>query len=539
MSQKIEDLKTSELAFADLETKHLWRIAQWEKLKNDELLQAEAIVKCSQEDGFLYFFDYFLMTFDPREKAAKHNPFILFDYQRDYLRWLHHNVETGQHNLLEKSRDMGATWLVVGYVVWRFIFKTGFTCLMGSQKEKKTDNRDVESLFGKAEYLLRNMPPYIRPSGFDFKKHRQFLKIINPENGNSILGDSANPDFGRQGRYSMVVLDEFAFWDYADQAWRAVTGGATPCAVAVSTPNGTNKFKHLRFDSGIPVYTMHWTLHPSRNQMWYERQKIGKTAEDIAQELDISYSKSVMGRVYPEWEHVKWGEVQYEPSREILCYSWDFGRGDGCAIIRWAKNLSTDEAKILDCYYNQGKTIDFYIPFITGNIDSEIEKRYTYTEEEIKMFQEVKDKGYPMGTHFGDPSGNQKHVESDHSAIEILKKHGIRVVTNTKLNGFAARRTKTKLLIPRISVNRNSRTEHLNDCMMEARYPERIANESVETAGYSNSQSTAPVVNPVHDWTSHLRTAVEFFAVNEPRRHRTGNVTSSRSIVSRILGKRR
>ena len=51
------------------------------------------------------------------------------------------------------------------------------------------------------------------------------------------------------------------------------------------------------------------------------------------------------------------------------------------------------------------------------------------------------------------------------------------------------------------------------DAIQNARFPQKS----------ELSQSTNEIVKPVHDWTSHYRTALEFYAVNEDLRRASRN----------------
>ena len=53
-------------------------------------------------------------------------------------------------------------------------------------------------------------------------------------------------------------------------------------------------------------------------------------------------------------------------------------------------------------------------------------------------------------------------------------------------------------------VNTTPANEYWIEAMQNARYPERS----------ENSQATSEINLPIHDWTSHHRTATEYFAVN-------------------------
>ena len=64
--------------------------------------------------------------------------------------------------------------------------------------------------------------------------------------------------------------------------------------------------------------------------------------------------------------------------------------------------------------------------------------------------------------------------------------------------------------------------------ILNARYPERK----------EDSQSTRPFELPIHDWTSHFRTALEYFVTymeeNKPakRNHKVGDYAEKRNMVT-------
>jgi hypothetical protein len=113
-------------------------------------------------------------------------------------------------------------------------------------------------------------------------------------------------------------------------------------------------------------------------------------------------------------------------------------------------------------------------------------------------------KFWPKATWFGDPSGNQRHIESGISAYKRLEEQKIYVQVNTKQNDWIPRRDETKKLLVKLRVNETDGTTWWKECVKSARYPKRE----------DTSQATSAIAKPVHDWTSHHRTQTEFFAVN-------------------------
>lgn len=266
---------------------------------NQDLRFRTALIEKARRDP-VFFFNQFCWTYDPRPEAKpNHFPFITYPFQDDYIRDLEAAYK-GVHDLLtDKSRDMGVSWMVLTWILHHWLFEPSFNALVGSRKEDLVDNFQPDSLFGKLSYLLDRMPSWVMPKGWNKDKHRTFCKIVNPETGNTIQGESANRDFSRQGRYTVILLDEFAFWEFADSVWTA-TADSAPIRFPVSTPRGkNNKFADLRFSDQIKVCSLHWTLHPHKDQEWYEKQKARRTAREVAQELDIDYEASGSERIFP------------------------------------------------------------------------------------------------------------------------------------------------------------------------------------------------------------------------------------------------
>lgn len=457
------------------------------------------------KDDPIFFIENFGWTFDPRpEHEPHHFPFILFDYQKTAVEWIIDHIKNGGDGLIEKSRDMGATWLFMICMLYMWRFEDVFSGLVGSYKESLVDDRTEASLFGKLDYQLSNTPKWLLPARFSFKEHRQKLKLVNPENFNIIQGDTMNPRFSRGSRRSIVFLDEGASWDYFNEAWEAA-GNTTPCRLTCSTPYGHNSFAVLK-ESGKPdVLTLHWRLHPLKDEAWYEYQKTRCTDEEVAQELDISYNRSMEGRVYPEWDTVEWGIFPYD-DRAPLYISWDYGFNDDTAMIWWQPRLDGKVA-IIDAHSRSKKLIDFFVPFVTGYVVSD--KNFEYSKYELEMIE--RHKGWKPAIHFGDPAGRFTNQITNTSVHDVLKQYGIHVNFLEEAKDFQSRKTATKLLLRRVVVNDCEGTKQLSLAMENAAYPKTR----------QGGKEDFNTVKPIHNWTAHYRSACEYFSVNYERFKRT------------------
>lgn len=473
--------------------------------------------QASKDPG--YFISNCCYTFDPK-RAPYHFEFKLFPFQIDYVHTLKKCIEEGVDIMVEKCREMGATYTTLDVLLWFWLFIPGSNFLVGSRKEDYVDNTKAngelankeESLFGKLEYTLNRMNPYFLPRGFSMAKHMTYMSLINPENGNVISGESANANFSRGGRQKAILLDEFAFWDNDTAAWGS-TADTTNCRIALTTPGiRPSKAKKLRFgedEEEIKIITLPYDLDPRKDQMWLDKQRKRRSKEDFAREIMIDWQGSLTGVVYPEIAHAKKGNYPYDP-RWPLYASWDFGL-DTVAILFAQINPNTKKPRIVDYYENHDRSIKFYFPFLGKPIDPKLAD--LYSAEDIRAIRELKVLKNPI--HFGDPDVRKRSLISGTSTKMELRKVGIEVQSNSMANDFTSRKEQTKILLQEgIEVNLNSRTQKWLLCMENARYPERS----------ENSQSTSEISLPIHNWTSHGRTTIEFFAVNY--RLGTGNSPS-------------
>lgn len=238
------------------------------KYCNNIIGDRELVIKKCKTD-IHFWMNNFCCTYDPRRDASpNHLPFVAYPFQLDVVNELASSIQDQQDILIEKSRDMGASWLTIYVFQWLWQFHQGNNFLLGSQNDEKLDKLgDLSSLFEKLRFSIKEQPQWLLPQGFNKNKHLTSKKIVNPENGNAITGESSTPDFSRSGRYTAVMFDEFAFWQHGHEAWGAAAD-STNCRIPVSTPWGMgNRFASLRHSTSIKLLTLHWTMHPDRKSV--------------------------------------------------------------------------------------------------------------------------------------------------------------------------------------------------------------------------------------------------------------------------------
>ena len=270
------------------------RIERLERLRRDPAVLVG--IKAFYADHPVEFINDWLCTFDPRnvERGIEAvTPFLLFPKQAEFVDWIVARWRAREDGLVEKSRDMGVSWLCVAIGVWMWLFHPGTVIGFGSRKEEYVDKLgDPKSLFWKIRESVNLLPVELRPHGYSERAHAPSMRIINPVSGSTIIGE-AGDNIGRGNRTSIYFLDEAAHIE-RPEAVDAALSQTSNCKIHVSTPMGAgNPFYRKRHGGRIPVFVFDWHDDPRKDEAWYERQKATLDPVIVAQEIDRSYTASV------------------------------------------------------------------------------------------------------------------------------------------------------------------------------------------------------------------------------------------------------
>lgn len=266
------------------------------------------------------FINHWCSTYDPRvangDLPAK-MPFVLFQRQAELVTFLVSLIDAEENGLVEKCRDMGATWLCGAISVWLWLHRPGASIGWGSRKEQLVDRiGDPDSIFEKMRILVRNLPREFWPVGFRPDDHMTYMKFLNPENEASITGE-AGDNIGRGGRKLIYFKDESAHYERAEKIEAALADN-TRVQVDISSVNGLGNVFHRRREAGVEwtggpaakgktnVFVMDWRDHPAKTQEWYDSRRAKFEADGLlhvfAQEVDRNYAASVEGVIIPaDW----------------------------------------------------------------------------------------------------------------------------------------------------------------------------------------------------------------------------------------------
>ena len=224
-------------------------------------------LKCKGD--IVYWIETYVKTYDPRKPDGERwVSFILWPIQVAYMAWLNNQYKRQNHCVVCKCRTMGASWLTLCFFLHIWFFENDAKLTLGSYKEEKVDSPgNMDSLFEKARSVLKGLPHWMLPPGFDKRLHDLKLKLINPYNGSVMTGE-AGDNCGTGGRSTAYLPDEFAKIDRSVQVQAAIQDNSN-FIVYVSTPEGTaNEFGRMVQDEAHPTFYFSVYDDPTRNH-WH------------------------------------------------------------------------------------------------------------------------------------------------------------------------------------------------------------------------------------------------------------------------------
>ena len=292
-----------------------WRRETYTRAASDAEFQAALTQACSED--VLFWINGFVWTFDPRKPNPK-LPFCTWPYQDNAFLALDEAIGE-QDVLVEKSRDMGASWICLTTFLWRWMYRSRQAFLMVSRKESLVDGMS-DSLFAHMDFIIDGLPVWMVPS-----YRRNKLKLYNLDNGSKIDGEATVENLGRGGRRTALLVDEFAAFERGGWDVLSATADNTNTRIFNSTPNGTGNAFYAQRQGGTARLRMHWSDHPEKgagkfqtadgkwHSPWYDRE-VGRRAhkQEIATQLDIDYA----GSAYPYFDLDTLGSLKYEFCRE-------------------------------------------------------------------------------------------------------------------------------------------------------------------------------------------------------------------------------
>jgi hypothetical protein len=295
-----------------------WRQRQLAKFEQDPDLVLPA--KKFYHDNPAAFINHWCDTYDPRNASQEKPvvlPLILFDKQAELVEFIHACLNAEENGLVEKSRDMGASWVCIAFTVWLFLFWEQVAIGWGSRKREQVDRLgDQSSLFEKIRMLLRTVPDVFKPRGFG-EHDLTYMRCLNPGNGSTITGEIGD-DIGRGGRSLIYFVDEAAYLEHPEKVEAALMGN-TRVRIDVSSVSGVGTLFQRKREAGVDwnrgqpiikartnIFVLDWSDHPLKTQQWHDERKKKELDQGLghifAREVDRDYAAAVEGVIIPaDW----------------------------------------------------------------------------------------------------------------------------------------------------------------------------------------------------------------------------------------------
>lgn len=523
-------------------------------IKADPDLIPFELAKCAQDPA--YWMAIWLRVFEPRQRATGYGylPFIPFAEQVEVLnrlRWVLLQDDENADAAWSKCRGWGASWLGCVFALWGWTFShywpgaPPWNVLMLSRKEELVDSKQQRSLFWKVRRLMRDMPAWQMPVGWNPDMHDQKGFIGNPENGNELGGESTNTKAGRGDRVTWAWLDEAAAMPNLLTIWSTVAE-TTDHRLAVSTESvdeGTDFYELGIGNKGegeTRPYLLEsdWWQNPLNDQEWFDRQRLRYAADPDAFQREILRNPHAGNSTWVYgWARTKEPDTDIRPVSGWPSYvGIDPGYRDPTALVAMQEAPNGD-LNVVDAYAIEGKQADYFAPLLKPSLFADddptwAEKSYLawtaksvdadgtaptfdYGEREIAFARTVAVLGRP--TYVGDTYGGSVAQASNDSVFTRWQRYGIVVHRNRQM-GELAPSQKSPQFFP-------GRREALNDRANRFRFGAtdgaRICLKALKDHKYkprSDRPQQSEPNKPLHDWTSHYVTALEFLAVYVGRR---------------------
>lgn len=285
-----------------------------------------------------------------------------------------------------KARQLGLSWLALAYAVWRMLFFPGYSVILISKREE-----DTKELVQRVGFILDHLPRWMirswqeaagikKSTGFDmddmpwpiYDATVTSVTIYHPGQSPSVFqGMTAAPSSGRSFTANLVILDEWAYHQFAVEIWDSVyptvnrpTGGQV---IGISTADMGTLFEEI-WNAAVngendfyPLF-LPWNADPRRTREWYEQTK-RNMPNTYRREYPATPEEAFTagaGAFFPEWDHsvhvinepgwyppANWRIVgAYDPGYgSRACFKWYAIAPDGSAVCyrEYYPTQTTDE----------------------------------------------------------------------------------------------------------------------------------------------------------------------------------------------------
>ena len=249
-------------------------------------IDKEEFLKCKADPA--YFIRNYCYIIHPKRGTIK---FDLYDYQEELLK----RFMSYRCNSVLKSRQLGVSTLLAGYIFWCMLFKQSFIALVMANKENTAKN-----VLKKVRFMIRALEKKqkvkrcknIMPWAWSRFLKRN-VKNIQMPNHSEVIAEACTAEPGRSESIGLLIIDESGVIEDFDAKWGGlgpiITEGGS--CIMTGTPRGAagkfydtcinatldqqfvNKFKVKPTCStsninGFNLTILPYQIHPERDEKW-------------------------------------------------------------------------------------------------------------------------------------------------------------------------------------------------------------------------------------------------------------------------------
>ncbi len=217
---------------------------------------------CLCQLSFLHFLSHYVYINDPPPGAGR----------IQWVAWPHlsalaKELPSQRRLVILKARQLGLSWLVAAYALWRAMFAPGATVLLLSRGQL-----EASELLDKVKFVFDNLPDF-QPVAT--KRNESILELggLNSR----VFALPSTEDAGTGFTATLVVCDEHAKHPYAASNFAAVepTVNAGAQFISLSTASGIGNFYHQLYTaakSGLNGFAWRFMgalTRPGRDMAWH------------------------------------------------------------------------------------------------------------------------------------------------------------------------------------------------------------------------------------------------------------------------------
>jgi hypothetical protein len=273
------------------------------------------ILKCRKSPA--YFLDTYCHIYDA--VSGEWVPFRLWPAQITTIQTIANNRLT----VILKARQLGLTWLVLGYALWLILFRPAATVLLFSRR----DDEATDLLGTRLRGMYDRLPAWLKVRSFSVDNDHEWAL----SNDSRVLAFPTTA--GDSYTATLAIVDEADLVPDLDSLMRAVKptidgGGRMVLLSRADKTKPLSPFKRIyqgatqKKTEWVSVF-LPWNARPDRNAAWYDSQKADVlyrtgSPDDLHEQYPGTDAEALAPRSLDKRLPPEWLKKCYEPREPLI-----------------------------------------------------------------------------------------------------------------------------------------------------------------------------------------------------------------------------